>query len=206
MLEVLSNHVIDKSKILLNKRLESVEHTAKGVTVCCKDGTSYSGDILAGADGVFSKVRQEMWRAADHAEPEKISATEKGGMKAEYQCLFGISTATHGLPVGRYDVTFTKDFSTMAITGKNARVFWFLFKRMDKVYSSDNIPKFTKEDAEAFGERHSNTNLMPGGSVTFGEVWKNRTSYTLVATEEAQYKHWTWGRFACLGDSIHKMY
>jgi 2-polyprenyl-6-methoxyphenol hydroxylase-like FAD-dependent oxidoreductase len=30
-------------------------------------------------------------------------------------------------------------------------------------------------------------------------------SSCLVPTEEAEYEHWTWGRFVCLGDSIHKV-
>ena len=126
-------------------------------------------------------------------------------MRAEYQVLFGISTATGEIPIGRYDVTFMKDFSTMLITGKDAKVYWFLYKRMDQVYTSGNIPKYTQQDAESFAERHADVNLMPNQSVKFRDVWKNRTSYTLVATEEAEYQCWTWGRFACLGDSIHKM-
>jgi hypothetical protein len=43
-----------------------------------------------------------------------------------------------------------------------------------------------------------------GNGVKFSEFWKRRTSSTLVATEEAQNEHWTWGRFACAGDSIAK--
>lgn len=26
-----------------------------------------------------------------------------------------------------------------------------------------------------------------------------------MALEEVYYSHWTWGRFVCLGDSVHKM-
>jgi 2-polyprenyl-6-methoxyphenol hydroxylase-like FAD-dependent oxidoreductase len=39
----------------------------------------------------------------------------------------------------------------------------------------------------------------------FGDIWKNRSTYTLVPTEEAQLKRWSWGRIACVGDCIHKM-
>ena len=205
VLQVLYDHITDKGKILLDKKLSSVDHHVKGVTVQCRDGTSYEGDILAGADGVFSTTRTEMWRIADRDEPGAIPDKDKSSMRAEYQCLFGISNATEGLPKGHYDVTHMKDFSTMLITGKDAKCYYFLFKKMDQIYKAGNIPKFTKEDAEAFAERYSDANLLPKGSVKFGDVWKNRTSYTLVTTEEAEYKQWTWGRIACLGDSIHKM-
>jgi 2-polyprenyl-6-methoxyphenol hydroxylase-like FAD-dependent oxidoreductase len=175
------------------------------VTVYSADGTSYEGDILAGADGVFSATRQEMWRAADREEPGAISEKDKTSMRAEYQCLFGISSPTEHLHKGHYDVTYMKAFSTMLIIGKEERVYWFLFEQMDQIYKAGNTPKFIKEDAEAFGERYCDVNLMPKLSVKLRDVWKNRTSFMLVAIEEAEYKQWTWGRIACVGDSTHKM-
>ena len=41
--------------------------------------------------------------------------------------------------------------------------------------------------------------------VNFKNLWDNRVSYTLVPTEEAQLKRWSWGRIACVGDGVHKM-
>ncbi len=170
----------------------------------CEDGSNYAGDIIAGADGIFSTVRQEMWRTADQEDPGFISKEEKGRMSAEYQVLFGISTATAGLKAGNYDITYMKDVSSMNIVGKDNVVYWFLFKRMDKICKMGEIPKYTKAEAEAFAERYADLNLDKDPDVKFGDVWKNRTYYTLVATEEADYDRWTWGRFACLGDSVHK--
>lgn len=42
---------------------------------------------------------------------------------------------------------------------------------------------------------------MPKQTVKFGDVWTNRASFTLVATEQAECQPWTWGRTACVGDS-----
>lgn len=80
LLRILAGHVFDPNNILLNKRVESVEHTTNEVVVHCTDGSSHHGDIVAGADGVASKVRQEMWRAADTLEPGVISPEEKKSM------------------------------------------------------------------------------------------------------------------------------
>lgn len=126
-------------------------------------------------------------------------------MIAEYKCLFGISSPTSSLPIGNYDVTFDKDVSTMTITGKGGRVFWFVFGRMSHTYRAGRIPHFTKADAEVFAQQNLDIPILPQGLVRFGDIWKNRVTYNLVALEEADYDHWTWGRFACLGDSIHKM-
>lgn len=70
-------YIADKSKVLLNKRIKSVDDSPQGVKVYCTDGSVYEGDIIAGADGVYSKVRQEMWRYADAAMPGLIPKEEK---------------------------------------------------------------------------------------------------------------------------------
>lgn len=72
ILQVLYDNLKDKSKILVAKNLTTVRQHASGVTVICEDGTSYMGDILAGADGVNSKARREMWRLADEVDPELV--------------------------------------------------------------------------------------------------------------------------------------
>lgn len=80
-LEVFYDNIKDKSKILLEKNITSVEHSDSGVTVRCRDGTSYQGDILAGADGVRSKIREEMWRLANSTVP-KLVEHDKNGMSS----------------------------------------------------------------------------------------------------------------------------
>lgn len=73
VLQVLANHVKDQRKIFLNKKVASIDHFSDKVIVHCTDGSSYTGDIVVGADGVASRVRQEMWRVAK----EDISSGEK---------------------------------------------------------------------------------------------------------------------------------
>ena len=79
MLQALARRVREQHRILLNKKVTGADHSADGVTVRCADGTSYRGDILAGADGIWSKVRQEMWRVAEASDPGAISSKEKNG-------------------------------------------------------------------------------------------------------------------------------
>lgn len=126
-------------------------------------------------------------------------------MIAEYKCLFGISSPTKGVLDRSFEVTYRKDISTMVITGKGNKVFWFVFARMSQIYRTSEIPRFSKADAEKFAGQNLEIPILPQGAVKFGDIWRNRETYALVATEEADYDHWTWGRFACLGDSIHKM-
>jgi 2-polyprenyl-6-methoxyphenol hydroxylase-like FAD-dependent oxidoreductase len=192
----------DKSKVQLKKRISSVDHNAKEVIVLCEDGTAISGDILVGCDGVNSKVRQELWRVAELQEPTSINVEDKTRLIAEYKCLFGISNATDYLGDGEVHVNYAEGHSTMFV-GSKGRVFWFVFERLDKVYKVPNIPRYTRRDAEVFAEGFKDIQIVEGA--TFADVWRNRKTYTLVATEEAQMKRWTWGRIACVGDCVHKM-
>jgi 2-polyprenyl-6-methoxyphenol hydroxylase-like FAD-dependent oxidoreductase len=205
VLRILSDHIAEKEKVLLNKRIVKADHHDDGVTITCTDGSSYDGDILVGADGVFSIVRQEMWRASEAASPGTIPDGEKKSMLAEYKCLFGISSPIADLPAHEFDVTYMKDITPIVITSKNGRVYWFLIARMPQIYQAGEIPRFSKDEARAFAEENLDIPLMPGKKVTIRNLWENRETFNLVALEEAYYSHWTWGRFACVGDSIHKM-
>ncbi|KAF2621246.1 FAD binding domain-containing protein [Macroventuria anomochaeta] len=201
-LRIMYDNLQDKSKIKLQKRISKVDHNENEVTVTCSDSTTFRGDILVGCDGVHSVVRHEMWRLAHLHEQRSFDPSDKESLFAEYQCLFGISTQTKGVVDGEVTVNYDEDFSTMIIGGKQ-KVFWFMFKKMDKICTSTELPRYTKKDAEVFADNIEYYTLTP--ELTFGDLWRNRTTYTLVPTEEAQLKRWSWGRIACVGDCVHKM-
>jgi 2-polyprenyl-6-methoxyphenol hydroxylase-like FAD-dependent oxidoreductase len=209
VLETLYAQIEDKTKILINKRIDHVDHEDDGVVVYCTDGSVFKGDIIAGADGVNSQTRHQMWAAADEEEPGAIPKEDKECMTAEYKCLFGIASPVKNFPPGYVDITYGKDKSSLCVSGKEGRYYFFIFEKMDKVYRYPNIPKYTAADAEDFAKRNCDFNIQskdgPTGAIKFSDVWENRLSFSLVALEEAEYQRWTWGRFVCLGDGIHKM-
>jgi 2-polyprenyl-6-methoxyphenol hydroxylase-like FAD-dependent oxidoreductase len=85
LLRVLYETLKDPSKVLANKGLADIQHDANGVTAICEDGTTYSGDLLAGADGVFSKTRTKMWQFAEDEHPQLV--------KEDKNCKFTFSSA-----------------------------------------------------------------------------------------------------------------
>ncbi|KAL4863363.1 hypothetical protein BDV12DRAFT_202139 [Aspergillus spectabilis] len=111
-----------------------------------------------------------------------------------------------GLEAGSYDVTQAPDISTLVITGKGGKVYWFLFGRMLRVYrGAAEIPRFTVLDAERFVGEHLHLPIRPHGTVTLAHVWKAQQQATLTALEEADFQHWAVSCVVCIGDSAHKM-
>ncbi len=76
-LEIIYNQLPDKSYIKTGKRVCDVIDREDGVTVYLTDGSVEEGDILIGCDGVHSTVRELMWRDANEAIPDYITAMEK---------------------------------------------------------------------------------------------------------------------------------
>jgi 2-polyprenyl-6-methoxyphenol hydroxylase-like FAD-dependent oxidoreductase len=61
----------NKSKLLTNKKVANIEENEQGVKVTTKDGSVYEGDIVIGADGIWSTVREHMWKEMEN--DEKLS-------------------------------------------------------------------------------------------------------------------------------------
>ncbi|KAK3311782.1 hypothetical protein B0H66DRAFT_609095 [Apodospora peruviana] len=204
ILQLLYNRIQDKSKIMTEKRIVDVIHSSDddGVTVKCEDGTSYHGDILAGADGVYSKTREALWKFVEKHNP-KLVEKDKNALAAEYQCLFGICSLAPGLEIAAGDYGYDRDRSSLAVVGRGGRTYYFIFQKLDRVYRGTEIPHYSRKEAEKFAKAHSDMKIRP--NVTFAQLWERTSSSALVALEEATFETWTWGRIACLGDSIHKM-
>jgi len=122
----------------------------------------------------------------------------------QYQCLFGISGATDFIKNGDTHINYSQGWSTLTIGGKE-KGFWFIFKKLDKVYVVPNIPRYTKNDAKVYASGFEDLQICDGQK--FGELWRNRKTFTLVATVHGRsfVRRWTWGRIACAGDCVHKM-
>ncbi|KEQ90265.1 hypothetical protein AUEXF2481DRAFT_576182 [Aureobasidium subglaciale EXF-2481] len=202
ILQVLYDNIKDKSKIHVGKKLSQVRQHSGGVTVICEDDTSYTGDILAGADGVNSKARSEMWRLADEVDSELVKA-DKNSLECSYRCLYGIASSSAGLTIGDLHIGYNKNCSLMTIVGKDDRTYYFAFEMMDEIYKLPHIPTYTETDKVEYAERLGG--LKATESVCLKDIHKHSVSSTLVGVETASYKIWTWGRVACVGDASHKM-
>lgn len=87
--------------------------------------------------------------------------------------------------------------------GPDNKAYVFIFEKMDRIYKGKDIPRFSKEDTMQFVQKHSDFSIRPG--LTIADFWEKIDNYSFVCLEEGAHKLWTYGRVACVGDSIHKM-
>ncbi|KAG9320564.1 hypothetical protein KVV02_008774 [Mortierella alpina] len=80
---------IPASKILLGKKILRATEANNKVTVHCSDNTQYEGDILVGADGAYSSVRQNLFKHLD--EKGLLPRSDKEDFSVGYTCMVGVT-------------------------------------------------------------------------------------------------------------------
>lgn len=80
---------IPPNRISFGKRVLRTEEQCGKVSIFCSDGTSYEGDILVGADGASSSVRQSLYKRMEEKGRLPKSDTEKS--IATYVSVVGVA-------------------------------------------------------------------------------------------------------------------
>lgn len=64
--------------------------TVTGTEINCSDNSSYEADIIVGADGAYSSIRQNIYRAM--SELGTLPASDSKDMAMPYLCMVGTTT------------------------------------------------------------------------------------------------------------------
>ncbi|KAJ7656534.1 FAD binding domain-containing protein [Mycena polygramma] len=203
-IQVFYDNLRNKTKVLVNKRVVNTQPVANGVVVTTQDGSTYSGDILVGADGVHSTIQKEMWRLGDELSPGRFPKSDRTDIPCDYVCIFGISRNVSGFTTSSVQSILGHNSSYLVIDGPGDRVYWFLFVKNEKTLRGDDIPRsFSAEECKALAEKHWNDPINE--SVKFGDLYEKHTSAVLTSIPEFVYTEWHLGRMILLGDSVHKV-
>ncbi|KAL4960975.1 FAD-dependent oxidoreductase [Aspergillus stella-maris] len=202
-LDILYAGFKDKSRIHMGKRVVGICHTRSGVSVKSADGTTYTGDLVVGADGVHSTVRSEMWRMKNAQQPGFISEKGKSELAAEFGCVFGVCKAPAGQGQWEHIIRYNRGFCFLFFpVAERLILFNVIFKLKRKSYYPD-IPRFS--EAEAIQVCESVVDFPVWNNVKFGDLWERTMRVVLVPLEEHLYKMWHYRRIVCVGDSVSKM-
>jgi len=78
---------VPKEKIHLNKRVLTILNEGAGARVSCADGSTFDGDIIVGADGAHSPVRQSLFKWLKKS--NKLPSSDDVPMPYNCVCLVG---------------------------------------------------------------------------------------------------------------------
>ena len=78
---------VPKERIHFGKKVTSLEQNKEGVMIRCADGTTYHGDILVGADGAYSGVRQALYKRLEKA--GKLPPADTNELNKGFICMVG---------------------------------------------------------------------------------------------------------------------
>ncbi|KAG0259686.1 hypothetical protein DFQ27_003934 [Actinomortierella ambigua] len=207
---------IPKEKILFGTKVRGFHQNDEGVTLRTVDNMTYHGDVLVGADGAYSVIRQELYKQLQAK--DKLPKEDDTIPPYNTCCLVGV---TNPMPEdtiivpedeSRLDSVMYKSspYFTAFFTQPNRRVFWMVVKQVDDFQTRDEESvksgEWGPEGAQAMIEEVGEL-MSPFGKPL--SVYIENTAQdgiSKVTLEEKLYKTWHSGRTALLGDACHKYF
>ncbi|WYZ38499.1 hypothetical protein EsH8_III_000413 [Colletotrichum jinshuiense] len=188
-----------KARYFTGKKLAGITATETGVTVNCDDGSSYSGSVVLGADGVHSATRRQMRQLAIAEDPSREETWDAvNPYETHYQCMWASFPRPN--ETGLSYETQATDRSVMYITGKE-RGWIFLYEKLPET-AGDRI-SFTEKEIEDYAERFADWPITE--TLKVKDVFKERYNAGAAGLEEGICKNWSWkGRVVLAGDAAHK--
>ncbi|KAF4337463.1 zeaxanthin epoxidase chloroplastic [Fusarium beomiforme] len=198
LMQVLYDNLESKASVHAGQKVVSILELDHGIKVTTDKGTVFEGDILVGADGIYSTVRKQMWRIAS---PGYFPADEWSRVPCYYKCIFGISCPIEQLAQGHHH-NYNDNFSYLILLGPGGRWYWFLFVKLPVTLYGNDIPRYTKAEEEELAAQHASDQITP--EVTFGQLYGARTNSTLTPLHEYVFEKWYYNRIITIGDAAHK--
>ncbi|KAF9320553.1 hypothetical protein BG003_005736 [Podila horticola] len=194
---------IPKEKIHMNKKVLSFMQNNDGVMIRCADNQTHHGDILVGADGAYSAVRQHLYK--DLKVKKLLPKSDDVPLPFNCVCL-----------VGQTEVLDPEEFPGMKLERSHfhsilgSDEYSFLNNETLKTHDSFRNSEWGPEAVEAMCKevRHFKLPIgKDGTTVAIGDLM-DRTPKDLISKvvlEEKVFDTWYDRRPVLLGDACHKL-
>ncbi|KFA49088.1 hypothetical protein S40293_07093 [Stachybotrys chartarum IBT 40293] len=204
LLQILYDNLPDKSSVKTKVNITDIKQFRDRVEVELADGTIETGDMIIGADGVHTIVRNYMWDHAAKVSPGLITSAEK---TSKYRPTWSetLIVTTPPIPeLGYRDIviTFQNKFNFL-FTCTHQAVWAVVVFQYDEPLTHPHRKRYTDADAEALAKRVLDKPITD--QLVFADVWKRRREPPrVVMLQEGVLENWHHGRICLVGDAAHK--
>ncbi|KAF9193446.1 hypothetical protein BGZ51_003250 [Haplosporangium sp. Z 767] len=207
---------VSPDKIHFGKKIMSIEQNMEGTMIRCSDGTTYHGDILVGADGAYSAVRQGLYKRLQ--KKDLLPAADASEMNKGYTCMVGTTGPLDPAKYPELDDTISKGhqiigkdspYTWSAFTVAGNKICWNIKTQLASVSQADDLRFRSSEWGPESNEAMINEVkdfAFPSG-YTLGDLIDAtpRENITRVYLEDKLFETWHDGRTVLIGDACHKL-
>ncbi|KAG0237378.1 hypothetical protein BGX31_003608 [Mortierella sp. GBA43] len=202
----------EERQIHLGKKVLSMEEVDNGVTIRCSDNSRYHGDILVGADGAYSGVRQSLYKQL--ARERLLPKSDEEELAVGYTCLVGTTKSLdpEKFPFladefSHFEIVLAKDSSesVACFTVPDNKICWLYTIQLGATDEHFRNSEWGPEATSSMCKKVRHIKAPFG--LTVGDLIDVTPSETIskVMLEEKFFETWHHGRTVLLGDACHKM-
>ncbi|MDE2376271.1 FAD-dependent monooxygenase [Bradyrhizobium sp.] len=189
---------LGRDAVRAGKAVSGFSQGERGVTVALADGTSREGDLLIGADGFRSRVRQQLHPAEGPAHYEGTMMWRGAHLQAPF------ADGRTMFIAGDHDVKFVcYPISNRAARDGKALVNWVAEVRDDRPRPAQEAD-WTREGDRNFIARFADFRMPDMDITALVNATERITLYPMIDRDPLPW--WTEGRVTLLGDAAHPMY
>ncbi|KAF9563530.1 hypothetical protein EC968_004830 [Mortierella alpina] len=206
---------ISPEKLHFGKKVMSVAQNKDGIMIRCSDGTTYHGDILVGADGAYSGVRQGLYKLLQ--QEGQLPPSDSMELSKGFICMVG---TTDPLDPAKYPGLTDSRSNAYQVIGKGSQYTWSAFSVPENKICWNVVVQLTSVQHE--DEKFRNSEWGPeSNDALIKEVENFKTPYNCtmgdliaqtpreriskVFLEDKLFETWHAGRTVLIGDAAHKL-
>ncbi|KAI7824105.1 hypothetical protein BC939DRAFT_450580 [Gamsiella multidivaricata] len=206
---------VPAEKVFMNRKVLALEQNHLGVMIRCNDGSQYHGDILIGADGAYSSVRQALYKKM--LAKNVLPKSDNESLAPSFVTTVGVTDpvdpekypALRESTVNFSQVIGGQLMSWGTLTIPDNRICWGASLQLTSETESKEQQfrnsEWGPESIESSLALFRDCRVPIGG--TLGDLM-DATPKDLISKvylEEKLFETWHYGRTALAGDACHKM-
>ncbi|KAM7195186.1 FAD-dependent monooxygenase sdnN [Rhypophila sp. PSN 637] len=186
-----------QDRILTDKKVTSIHQDRHSVQVSCADGSTFTGSIVIGADGVHSRTRQQLRQAMISDGQEAACDDEK-----PYECAYRMLWCTFSRPVS------TRPGLGGETQGVDGTLALMVGKKTAMIICYEKLPSPTRERVD-YSEKHmvqmfeSFADWPVTEALRFRDVFDIQNA-GMANLHEGIVKNFSKGRICLVSDACHR--